>query len=277
MNLRLAFLALLVAGLGAGCATDSADAERGPLGKADAIGSCAESSCDGQAPDGNCWCDADCVEFGDCCSDYEATCEAQFCGGFGGLECPDGFTCVDDPNDGCDPDNGGADCGGICVEEPQSCGGFAGLTCGEGQYCHYDAQLQCGAADHLGECRDLPQVCIEVFAPVCGCDGNTYGNSCKANAAGTSVAHEGECNTEPEPALCGGFAGLECPEEGQYCHWEADRECGNADFAGECRFPPDFCTQDFDPVCGCDGQTYSNACFANAAGTSVLHEGECAE
>ena len=39
----------------------------------------------------------------------------QFCGGFGGIQCPDDLTCVDDPRDDCDPERGGADCGGICV------------------------------------------------------------------------------------------------------------------------------------------------------------------
>ncbi|KAK4183649.1 hypothetical protein QBC35DRAFT_345590, partial [Podospora australis] len=40
---------------------------------------------------------------------------AQFCGGFAGFQCRDGKLCIDDPRDDCDPWNGGADCGGICV------------------------------------------------------------------------------------------------------------------------------------------------------------------
>ena len=39
----------------------------------------------------------------------------QFCGGIAGIPCPEGFTCVDNPNDNCSPKTGGADCGGICV------------------------------------------------------------------------------------------------------------------------------------------------------------------
>ena len=39
----------------------------------------------------------------------------QFCGGIAGIPCPEGFTCVDNPRDNCDPKTGGADCGGICV------------------------------------------------------------------------------------------------------------------------------------------------------------------
>ena len=39
-----------------------------------------------------------------------------FCGGFAGFECPEGYQCVDDPSDDCDPRRGGADCIGICVE-----------------------------------------------------------------------------------------------------------------------------------------------------------------
>jgi hypothetical protein len=40
------------------------------------------------------------------------------CGGFAGFRCAgesEGMVCVDDPRDGCSPQTGGADCGGVCV------------------------------------------------------------------------------------------------------------------------------------------------------------------
>jgi hypothetical protein len=47
------------------------------------------------------------------CSPIEPP-DAPFCGGFGNIQCPGSGTCAEDTTDGCDPNNGGADCGGVC-------------------------------------------------------------------------------------------------------------------------------------------------------------------
>jgi hypothetical protein len=48
------------------------------------------------------------------CVSGEPPDEGPFCGGIAGIPCPGAGVCLDDPSDDCDPDAGGADCGGIC-------------------------------------------------------------------------------------------------------------------------------------------------------------------
>ncbi|MGE0872337.1 MAG: hypothetical protein AB7P03_27520 [Kofleriaceae bacterium] len=66
---------LLFAACAANNTSNDQQADRGPLGKADAAGSCANSDCSGQAPGGNCYCDTECVAYGDCCADQLLACE----------------------------------------------------------------------------------------------------------------------------------------------------------------------------------------------------------
>ncbi len=127
-----------------------------------------------------------------------------------------------------------------------------------------------GECDAAGECvARLPEIvqCLAVWDPVCGCDGVTYSTGCHAQKAGVSLAHDGACS-----ATC--LANADCPPE-QFCG-KAPGDCAGE---GECVDRLDDLTQCFavwDPVCGCDGNTYSNGCYAHKAAMTIDHFGECA-
>ncbi len=81
----------------------------------------------------------------------------------------------------------------VTHSEGQGCGGRGGATCAAGQFCMWTPANICGAFDAGGACAYKPEVCPQVYMPVCGCDGQTHSNACMANAAGTSVSGPGAC------------------------------------------------------------------------------------
>ncbi|MBX7194855.1 MAG: hypothetical protein K1X94_22570 [Sandaracinaceae bacterium] len=124
------------------------------------------------------------------------------------------------------------------------------------------ARERCERADcdGPGTCVARPSACRPGGATVCGCDGTTYPSECEAFMAGTSVAAPAACG-----AACASTA--ECAP-GEICHGSG------CDTPGRCRGNPE-CLAISEPVCGCDGTTYTNACFAHRAGVRVDFAGEC--
>lgn len=97
------------------------------------------------------------------CVDDAAT--PPFCGGIAGFPCPGNQLCVDDPGDDCDPNMGGADCGGICVENPCNL-----VDCVPGNTCEVqDGEAVCVPAASGERCGDI--TCgpgLQCCNPSCG-------------------------------------------------------------------------------------------------------------
>ena len=123
--------------------------------------------------------------------------------------------------------------------------------------------------DGSGYCKTKPMLyfCYNNdslgYAPLCGCDGSTYYNSCHAANFGVNVEQEGECT----PYVC---TDNESCSVGEYCK-KADGDC---DGSGTCTAKPPGCDSGSE-VCACNGFTYGRRCGPAVDGVNILHEGEC--
>lgn len=189
------------------------------------------------------------------------------------IEVPEVCTDEFDPVCGCDGETYANDCDrraervgfrhpGPCVN---FCGGDSGNECPEGTVC-IGLEGHCDAVANEGICIPVPDDCGDWEEPVCGCDGETYGNECALMANGMRLDHWGPCIEG-----CGGD-GPDC-DEGSFC--EAPPGHCDAGAAGHCQPAPDFCPEYYEPVCGCDGETYGNDCYRRSAEVALDHWGPC--
>lgn len=144
-----------------------------------------------------------------------------------------------------------------------------GCLCPANHYCHTPP----GECDAEPVCKPRPEACLDVWIPVCGCDGQTYSNECYAAAAGVSVAFHDTCPGWPGGSeIIGGDDLSFCLcQRGHYCHTPP----GQCDADPVCKERPEYCIDVWDPVCGCDGITYGNSCYAARDGMSIKHHGYC--
>jgi hypothetical protein len=118
----------------------------------------------------------------------------QFCGGIAALPCPAGHECVDDRSDDCDPAQGGADCGGVCV---RARGGKKG--------CRYGDPSRQWVSRSADQCAAIRFYCEQgtPFSDRCGCGCDLgAGTPC-----GGSVCGAGEFCCNASCGICAPLGG----------------------------------------------------------------------
>ncbi|MBS3075324.1 hypothetical protein J4429_02585 [Candidatus Pacearchaeota archaeon] len=98
---------------------------------------------------------------------------------------------IDDDCDGLiDENNGYCSEDEICINgecKEKVC--YTNEDCEENQFCELNS-----CSSDKGSCIAVPEICLALYEPVCGCDGKTYTNDCFRAMAKVTKSHDGECD-----------------------------------------------------------------------------------
>jgi len=173
------------------------------------------------------------------------------CGGIAGIQCPGLGTCVDDPSDSCDPNKGGADCGGVCQcsaaavtcpvgaafdsspevctcvpKTPPTCGPVCAIACPYGNVLDDKGCPTCS-------CNPPPDPCAAIL-----CQSGTHCEKQEVVCVTAPCPPIGVCVPDAPKVSCGGIAGIQCPGIGK-CIDDPTDSCdptkGGADCGGICQ------------------------------------------
>ncbi|HOW51411.1 MAG TPA: Kazal-type serine protease inhibitor domain-containing protein [bacterium] len=120
-----------------------------------------------------------------------------------------------------------------------------------------------------GFCEIIPLECPDWDYPVCACDDKTYPSRCHAEMQKQGILHDKECGSMSPCSTNDQCSATEfCAKPLGTCDTTAMGKCDNR--PTDCEM-----TRAVAPQCGCDDYTYSNQCWAAAAGAVIAHDGEC--